>query len=312
MVSMSSLMILVLAATMCLAYPEKGRAFHVAQQQRCPSGDSLSCIDKKENDVCTAPANQYNGLACGVCSGTAPQCTLVCVANADQTGCMAEPVTCPKFTGIACGTSRVLVGGDALVQPTEMSSSNGALTVNLVARVATVNATAFSFSSRLFCLGETCRIPAPTLRVRAGDLVTITLTNSLPPEAATTRVMNQPRFPNHANVHTHGLHVDPSVDNVMETVLPGATKTYTYRIPSTHLPGTHWYHSHVHGSSALQVMGGMSGVIIVDGPSPSPSYAAMASFICHTSPCAPATPRRTRSSFVPMRCSKTWWATPSR
>ena len=150
MVSMSSLMILVLAATMCLAYPEKGRAFHVAQQQRCPSGDSLSCIDKKENDVCTAPANQYNGLACGVCSGTAPQCTLVCVANADQTGCMAEPVTCPKVTGIACGTSRVLVGGDALVQPTEMSSSNGALTVNLVARVATVNATAFSFRRDCF------------------------------------------------------------------------------------------------------------------------------------------------------------------
>jgi hypothetical protein len=30
-------------------------------------------------------------------------------------------------------------------------------------------------------------------------------------------------------------------------------------------PGTHWYHSHKHGSTAINVMNGMTGVFIVEG-----------------------------------------------
>ena len=39
-------------------------------------------------------------------------------------------------------------------------------------------------------------------------------------------------------------------------VPPGATRTHTYAIPESHMGGTHWYHPHVHGASAMHVGGG--------------------------------------------------------
>ncbi len=38
---------------------------------------------------------------------------------------------------------------------------------------------------------------------------------------------------------------------------------YEYNIPSDHAPGIHWYHSHIHGESAKQVMGGLYGALLV-------------------------------------------------
>ncbi|MEM1180989.1 MAG: multicopper oxidase domain-containing protein [Acidobacteriota bacterium] len=73
------------------------------------------------------------------------------------------------------------------------------------------------------------------------------------------------------NLHTHGLHVSPAgrSDNVMLRIEKGRQFEYRYRLPDDHAPGTHWYHAHVHGSTALQVQGGMSGALIVDPPDPS-------------------------------------------
>ena len=31
-------------------------------------------------------------------------------------------------------------------------------------------------------------------------------------------------------------------------------------------PGTHWYHAHVHGSTALNVANGLAGAFIIEGP----------------------------------------------
>jgi suppressor of ftsI len=36
-------------------------------------------------------------------------------------------------------------------------------------------------------------------------------------------------------------------------------------LPRDHAPGTYWYHVHLHGLTEEQVMGGMSGLLIVDG-----------------------------------------------
>ena len=58
--------------------------------------------------------------------------------------------------------------------------------------------------------------------------------------------------------------MDPAVDNVFINVSPGESWTYTYKIPTDHAPGFHWYHSHKHGSSAMQVMGGLIGAIYVN------------------------------------------------
>ena len=44
-----------------------------------------------------------------------------------------------------------------------------------------------------------------------------------------------------------------AADNVFQTVEPGTTHTYTYEIAGDHAAGTHWYHAHAHGSTALQV-----------------------------------------------------------
>eukprot|EP00961_Rhodomonas_salina_P119448 1607172-Rhodomonas_salina.1 len=75
--------------------------------------------------------------------------------------------------------------------------------------------------------------------------------------------MNSMHSPNSVNVHTHGLHIDPLVDNVFDTIAPGASKTYAYKVPANHQPGLFWYHDHTHGSSALRVMGGLVGAIVV-------------------------------------------------
>ncbi|MCI0359419.1 MAG: redoxin domain-containing protein, partial [Planctomycetaceae bacterium] len=37
-----------------------------------------------------------------------------------------------------------------------------------------------------------------------------------------------------------------------------------FEIPAGHLPGTHWFHAHRHGSTALQLSSGMAGALIVD------------------------------------------------
>ncbi|KAJ1456156.1 hypothetical protein M885DRAFT_564368 [Pelagophyceae sp. CCMP2097] len=41
------------------------------------------------------------------------------------------------------------------------------------------------------------------------------------------------------------------------------TLVYAYEIPTDHAPGTHWYHDHTHGGSAMRIMGGLHGALIV-------------------------------------------------
>lgn len=70
------------------------------------------------------------------------------------------------------------------------------------------------------------------------------------------------------NLHTHGFHVSPKgrSDNVLLRINQRRHNQYTYHLPQDHAPGTHWYHAHLHGSTALQVQGGMAGALIVDAP----------------------------------------------
>jgi FtsP/CotA-like multicopper oxidase with cupredoxin domain len=105
---------------------------------------------------------------------------------------------------------------------------------------------------------------------------------------------NPPQGVSVTNIHTHGLHVAPSQDNVFVELYPHlpstATQeslglpatspfpvvcgTYPYRYAfgqtpgggTTTLPaGTYWYHPHKHGSVASQVANGMVGAFIVRG-----------------------------------------------
>lgn len=89
-------------------------------------------------------------------------------------------------------------------------------------------------------------IPAPTLRWREGDEVTIRVTNRL---RETT------------SIHWHGIILPYQMDGVpgisFAGIAPGETFTYRFKVEQS---GTYWYHSH----SGMQEQTGMYGAIVID------------------------------------------------
>ena len=118
---------------------------------------------------------------------------------------------------------------------------------------------------------------APAIEVRPGQTVNITLRNKLPADPSCTSTgqpVDIPHCFNGTNLHSHGLWVSPTgnSDNVLLSINPGIDFQYVYNLPPDHPAGTFWYHSHRHGSTALQVSSGMAGALIVRGdrmPTPS-------------------------------------------
>ncbi len=95
------------------------------------------------------------------------------------------------------------------------------------------------------------QFPGPTLRLREGERVALTLTNDLPKPT---------------NLHFHGLHISPQGkgDNVFRIVEPGETAEYAFTVPQGSA-GTYWYHPHVHGDASRQQFHGLAGAIVVEG-----------------------------------------------
>jgi len=89
-------------------------------------------------------------------------------------------------------------------------------------------------------------IPAPTLRLREGDDVTIRVTNRLPVDTS---------------IHWHGILLPYQMDGVpgisFKGIAPGETFVYRFKLQQS---GTYWYHSH----SAFQEMTGMYGALIIE------------------------------------------------
>ncbi len=89
-------------------------------------------------------------------------------------------------------------------------------------------------------------IPAPILRWREGDTVTIRVTNQL--KASTS-------------IHWHGIILPFQMDGVpgvsFPGIAPGETFTYRFKVQQS---GTYWYHSH----SGFQEQTGLYGSIIID------------------------------------------------
>ena len=114
---------------------------------------------------------------------------------------------------------------------------------------------------------------APIIEAYPSQTVRISLNNNLPKEDVATCPL--PNGRNHiipscfniTNLHFHGLHVSPAgnSDNVLLEVAPGQKFQYEINIPADHPAGTFWYHSHRHGSTALQVSSGMVGPLIIKG-----------------------------------------------
>lgn len=89
-------------------------------------------------------------------------------------------------------------------------------------------------------------IPAPVLRLREGDEVTIRVTNRLTVPTS---------------IHWHGIILPFQMDGVpgisFQGIAPGETFTYHFKLQQS---GTYWYHSH----SGFQEMTGMYGALIVE------------------------------------------------
>ena len=96
-------------------------------------------------------------------------------------------------------------------------------------------------------------IPAPTLRWREGDSVTLRVSNDLSEEDT--------------SIHWHGILLPANMDGVpglsFHGIRPGQTFGYQFPVKQH---GTYWYHSH----SGFQEQQGLYGAIIIDSMKPAP------------------------------------------
>ena len=141
--------------------------------------------------------------------------------------------------------------GERLIEPTEIRSREGALDVTLTAASGPVRLGEADFPGFLY---NNAYLP-PLLRVRLGDVLRVRLRNDLPD--------------GFTNLHFHGLSVSPRgrSDNVFVHVPPGHEFEYEVRVPGAGRqgPGLFWYHPHGHGFVTRQMLGGLSGGLVVDG-----------------------------------------------
>lgn len=90
------------------------------------------------------------------------------------------------------------------------------------------------------------QLPAPTLRWREGDTVTLHVTN---------------RLREQTSIHWHGIILPSNMDGVpglsFDGIDPGQTYTYRFDVRQS---GTYWYHSH----SGFQEQTGLYGAIVID------------------------------------------------
>lgn len=156
--------------------------------------------------------------------------------------------------------------GDALVQPLTIDSSSGTLDTTLTIQYADFSGPGYSFKNTRLLNGS---LPGPTLRLSAGDTLRILYENKLSaqPDAVSTGA-NEYHNPDHSNLHFHGGHVSGELpsDDIRMSIPPGDSYQYHTLFPANHMPGTHWIHPHLHGSSSLQVGGGAAGALIVQDP----------------------------------------------
>ena len=142
---------------------------------------------------------------------------------------------------------------------------------------------------------------APVIRIRQGQDLTITLRNEITDPAAIGNTvaiakLDEPVKPlpaqagyypviggmHHAasgatNLHLHGFPIPPvpPQDEVLTTCVDPAVGpalcgrrefTYHYKVPADMPAGLYWYHPHVHGEVQAQMLMGLSGAIVVEGP----------------------------------------------
>jgi FtsP/CotA-like multicopper oxidase with cupredoxin domain len=125
-------------------------------------------------------------------------------------------------------------------EPAAYYAVNGHLEVTLQVEIGRVNTGPYLFNARMY----NGSLPGPTLYVRPGDHLSITVVNILGPQNYSDYDLNSMHDYNTTNLHTHGLHVPAKSDDVFISIDPSQSFTYEYDICDDHYPGTHMYHPH--------------------------------------------------------------------
>lgn len=178
--------------------------------------------------------------------------------------------------------------GSAMPEPENLRSKSGVLQVDLVFR------TSPDPNGQLrYCYVAPDGAEAPTLRLHPGDLLILRLKNEaeswpqtagpssgpvpMPVPTSTAKHESSTHDPCQGgpmtalatNLHFHGLYISPVCheDDVLKTSIQPSDPPFEYRfrIPADQPPGLYWYHPHMHGFSKVQVQGGASGALIIEG-----------------------------------------------
>ena len=167
------------------------------------------------------------------------------------------PNPCPRFAA-----------GSVVTNPPALYSNNGVLNVEFSYQQTTDAA-----GRTLYCFMTPSGLEEPTLHVKPGDTLNITITNNTP-ASPVEEPFNPPNCGSTAmtgssvNIHYHGTNTSPAcgADNVTKTLInSGTTFHYSVAFPSNEPPGLYWYHTHVHKLAEAAVYGGAAGALIVDG-----------------------------------------------
>jgi FtsP/CotA-like multicopper oxidase with cupredoxin domain len=163
--------------------------------------------------------------------------------------------------------------GSLVTPPPDRFSEDGVLSLSLD-YYTSVDST----GRTLFCFVTPDGLESPTLHLRPGDRLDLSVTNRNPPPppvSPTEVVSNSTNRCGAAtmtitslNVHYHGTNISPTChsDEVIHTLInSGETFKYSLQFPTDEPPGLYWYHPHVHGIAEAAVQGGASGAIIVEG-----------------------------------------------
>jgi FtsP/CotA-like multicopper oxidase with cupredoxin domain len=143
---------------------------------------------------------------------------------------------------------------------------------------------------------------APMIRVQQGQTLTVTVRNEITDPAALEKLLpvagkrerstgpiahhsgvmdvvpgEKHEISGRTNLHVHGFAVPPVAPQ--DEVLMGCADpavgppvcgqreiTYHYQIPPDMPPGLYWYHPHMHGEVQAQMLAGLTGAIVVEGP----------------------------------------------
>jgi len=172
--------------------------------------------------------------------------------------------------------------GSTVPEPEDLRSQNGELKVDL-----RIHNYVEADGSVRYCYTTLDGKVSPNFRLSPGDLLILNLKNDLTDTGkgagAAAHHHNMRADPKEkgnpcasglmtatsTNLHFHGLTIPPVChqDDVLKTsVQPDdAPFQYRFRIPVSEPPGLYWYHPHIHGFSKVQVLGGASGALIVEG-----------------------------------------------